>query len=217
MSKKKRLTILFSVCFVLITGILYTIFYLRPEESDTILLKNSQSESTEMDLAPPENIEDTKEEAKMPEQAKSICVHLCGAVAQPGVYYATGEARLNEIVELAGGLAKNAATEFVNLAQYVVDGQQYYIPTTKEVAGQSRLEVSVSPVEQEVASEGKKININQASREELMTLPGIGTSKADAIIGYREGGKSFQDISDIMKVEGIKEGLFQKIQSKITV
>jgi competence protein ComEA len=67
------------------------------------------------------------------------------------------------------------------------------------------------------ASEGKLININTASKEELMTLSGVGEAKATAIIEYREANGGFKDITDIMQVSGIKEGSYNKFKDKITI
>ena len=61
------------------------------------------------------------------------------------------------------------------------------------------------------------MNINTADSAQLMTLPGIGQTRADAIIAYRESRGDFQKIEDIMKVSGIKEGAFNKIRDRITV
>lgn len=67
------------------------------------------------------------------------------------------------------------------------------------------------------ASEGKLININTASKEELMTLSGVGEAKATAIIEYREANGGFKEITDIMQVSGIKEGSYNKFKDKITI
>ena len=87
----------------------------------------------------------------------------------------------------------------MNQAQVLKDEAKLYIPT-----------------EQETEDSGK-INLNMATKEELMTIPGVGEAKANQIISYREKNGSFSCIEDIMSISGIKEGLFEKIREYITV
>ena len=138
---------------------------------------------------------------------EKIFVHVCGEVKNPGVYELDAGSRVYEALEAAGGLTKNAADDSINQAELLNDGQ--------------KLEV-VSKQEQKSQNDGTgmtdvgKVNINEASKEELMTLSGIGEAKADAIIRYRETNGHFQSIEEIMEIEGIKEGVFRKIEEKIT-
>lgn len=239
MRKKKIQIILFTICFILLTGILYTNFYMKPRIDETILLEEPKDSMTEEVLVIQDSVsvqqEEIVEESKnseliTEEKERLIYVHICGEVKKPGVYQLDDGARLVEVVECAGGLSKEAATEYVNLAQCVVDGMRYYIPNKSEVKEESLIEgiqlfdYSVQDVsssdESKLRQNGQTdglININTATKEELMTLSGVGASKADSIIEYRESVEKYKKIQDIMKVEGIKEGLFKKIQSKITV
>lgn len=104
----------------------------------------------------------------------------------------------------------DAAEESLNLAEKVADGMQIVVMSREEAA------VAASMEALEVQNSGL-VNINTASREQLMTLKGIGESRADDIIRYREESGGFQVIEDIMKVPGIKEAGFQKIKDSITV
>ena len=120
------------------------------------------------------------------------------------------ESRVYEAIEAAGGATKNAKLELLNLALILKDGDKIYIPDIDDtdepysgVTGSNGIDVLV--------------NINTASKDELMTLPGIGEAKALAIIGYREDNGSFSDVEDIMKVSGIKESAFSKIKDLICV
>ena len=113
---------------------------------------------------------------------------------------------------LAGGFTDDADQNHLNLAQFLQDGQQIYVNTVEETQMEGLL-VDDSPKSQ---SDGL-ININTASVQELKKLPGIGESKAQSIISYRENTGVFTSIEQIKRVEGIKEGLFQKIKDKITV
>ena len=154
--------------------------------------------------------------------SQTVFVHVCGAVENPGVYEFTGDARVYQAVEAAGGFLPDACEEYVNQAEVLTDGKRLYIPTEDEVrdlsqAGKDTLteELLLQPDRETDQADGL-VNINTASMEELCTLPGIGEGKARHIISYRESTGKFEQIEDIMKVEGIKEGLFGKIRDLIT-
>ena len=141
-----------------------------------------------------------------------IYIHIWGEVREPGVYELKNkEARVIDAIKAAGGLTKKASTRAVNQAEKVTDGQQIYIPSKEE----EKQDVTSNVVSQ--GKEASKININTASEQELITLPGIGSAKASKIIDYRRANGNFKKIEDIMKIPGIKEGLFNKISENITV
>ena len=130
----------------------------------------------------------------------------------PGVYELAGDARVYEAIALAGGLNDAAAGEALNQASTVTDGERIYIPTAEElekgiVDGQTAQVTGTD-------NQGQ-ININTAAKEELKTLPGIGDAKADSIISYREANGGFQTVEELMQVEGIKEGVFNKIKDRV--
>ena len=148
---------------------------------------------------------DTQEESKSSEEAKAdIYVYVCGAVEQEGVYKLPAGSRLYEAVEMAGGFREDAAKSEVNQAEVLVDEARVYVPTFAEV------------VAGEVENDGK-INLNKATKEELMRLPGVGASRAESIIQYRKENGGFNSIDEIMLISGIKEGLFEKIKDLIKV
>ena len=142
-----------------------------------------------------------KEETK---EKKSIYVYVCGAVMQAGVYELQQDSRVYEAIQKAGGFAENADISEINQAALLQDEEQIYVPAAGEV-------------DHSLKEEGGKVNLNTATKEELMTLAGIGESKADSIIKYREEHGKFQSIEDIKQIEGIKDGVFQKIKDLITV
>ena len=160
-----------------------------------------------------------------------IFVYVCGAVNTPGVYELEAGARLYEAIARAGGVREDGAEESINQAQAVSDGERLYIPTDEEVrqgldayllsgsAGGAAAAGSQSAVPggPSGSSAGGKVNINTASREELKTLNGIGDTRAGSIVVYRESNGPFGSIEDLMKVEGIKEGVFNKLKDDITV
>lgn len=131
-----------------------------------------------------------------------IYVYVCGEVCNPGVYVFPKEARVYEAIEAAGGLTAYADASGVNQADVLNDGMMIDVP--KHVFGTEEEDDGL-------------VNINTASEEELMTLSGIGQSKAKAIISYRTQNGPFQNAEDIMQIPGIKEGVFVKIQDSIKV
>ncbi len=146
---------------------------------------------------------------------EKVAVHVCGAVLYPGVYYLEPGSIRQEALDAAGGFAEDAAVNYVNLAAQISAGEKLYIPYVDEVSNQEVTSFSADEPEAEAAS--GKVNLNTAAKEELMTLPGIGESKADAIIQYREDAGLFQSIEDIMLVPGIKEGTYNNIKEYIVV
>ena len=156
------------------------------------------------------------------QEPSMITVHVCGAVTAPGVYELKVPARVVDAIAEAGGFDEQAAEAYLNQASFLTDGQQVYVPTEEEAEQAFQLPASADTgmagtqagaAETEVTG----ININTASKEELMNLPGIGEAKAESILRYRESSGGFRAIEDIMQVEGIKEGLFYKMQERICV
>lgn len=158
----------------------------------------------------------------------TIYVYVCGCVKSEGVYELSEGDRVDKAVKLAGGFRKNADTKLVNLAAPVTDGLEIYVPEKGEsgVTGNSGTEngsLSLNEGTAQISGNGSAsagtglVNINTASSEELQTISGVGPSKANLIIDYRNSNGGFKKIEDIMNIKGIKEGLFNKIKDKITV
>ena len=146
-------------------------------------------------------------------EQSGLFIHICGEVTEPGVYELPAGSRIYEAVEMAGGFTPEASESYVNLAQPLRDGDKIEIPAEGE-------EPPVPAGQGEAAAESMAddlVDINTASRQELCTIPGVGESRADSIISYREQNGGFSRIEDIMKVEGIKEGMFAKMKDKICV
>ena len=137
-----------------------------------------------------------------------IYVHICGEVNNPGVYELAEGSRIFEAVEAAGGFTEEAAQASLNLAQVISDEEQIVILTQDEAAERAR---------QEREQAAGIVNLNTASKEQLMSLPGIGESRAEDIIRYRKESGGFQNIEEIMSVPGIKESAYLKIKDSITV
>ena len=167
------------------------------------------------------------------EDAKTLVVHICGAVSAPGVYELPAGSRIIDAVEAGGGFLPEAEEACCNLAEEIVDGCQIYIMTKAESCADGQTEkkagIQTSPdsdmqtTDRNVRSnsapalENGLVNLNTADVAALMTLPGIGESRAKAIISYREQHGAFAQIEDIMKISGIKQAAFSKIKDKITV
>ncbi len=143
-------------------------------------------------------------------QTDTIFVYVCGAVCNPGVYELPADSRAYEAVTQAGGMSEDAAGTAVNLAEVLTDGQKLQIPFQGEV---SDAQVADSG---EVTTDSR-VNINTASLEELMTLKGIGQTRAEQILEYREKHGSFASPEAIMNVDGIKQGTYDKIKDNIRV
>ena len=141
-----------------------------------------------------------------------LTVYVCGAVEAPGVYHLPEGARVYEAIALAGGLRENADPEAQNQAEILTDGQMLKIWTKQEV--RQALE---NAGQNQASGASALININTASKDALMTLPGIGEAKADAIVAWRQEHGAFSEKEEIMQISGIKESVFQKIGDKICV
>ena len=161
---------------------------------------------------------ETEEEGAVPQEeqepAETVYVYVCGAVNAPGVYELKKDARVFEAITLAGGMTAEAAPEAVSQARTVADGEQIYVPTVREVQMQGS---GVEDIVTGNADVSGKVNINTAGKEELMTLTGIGEAKAQSILDYREEHGKFGSIEDLMLIEGIKEGVFNKIKEDIMI
>ena len=150
------------------------------------------------------------------EETGNVFIYVCGAVKDPGVYVLPEGSRVYEAIRMAGGMTPEANEAFVNQARVLVDGEQITVFTKEETQGLDldTFEYDIPAADQ--VSQGK-ININKASAEELTSLSGIGEAKALAIIEYRETNGAFRETSDIMKVSGIGEALYNKIKDDIDV
>ena len=153
-------------------------------------------------------------ESSQNQMMKNICVYVCGHVQTPGVYTLPEGSRIYDAFALAGGFTDSAATEYWNQARVLSDGEMIYVPSKEEV--NDRLWENTT-TEKTDSDKSNKININTATKEELMTLPGIGESKALAILAYRQEKGGFSTLEELKKVEGIKEAVFSKVKDLIEI
>lgn len=139
-----------------------------------------------------------------------IRVHVTGAINHPGVYTLPEEARVEDAIQAAGGLQERADPQSLNLAATLMDGQRLFIPPIQEV--------TLTTDDRELSVETSLlVNINTAGFAELDSLPGIGEVKAQAILDYRQNNGLFTSLEDLMKVEGINQSLYDKLEGLITL
>lgn len=228
--KKSRL--ICSCIFILFAGCkkssdIYLESYVVSKEEE--LLSEISSDKNVEELVSEKMGEDNVEAMEWTEVSteseKIIYVYVCGAVMKPNVYTLQEGSRICDAIEIAGGLREDADALSVNLAKPVYDGQMLRVYTQEETAAgigmkdkeDRNTDREFFYEEGSVSGALDKININTATRSQLMTLPGIGSAKADAILAYRESQGSFESIEDLMKIPGIKEGIFEQLKEQISI
>lgn len=187
-----------KIGFILMIGIVFLINFCACEKEavEEIVIETSDNDEG-----------DSQEESNEIEK-QFICVHVCGAVKEPGVYELEEGSRVADAIEAAGGLLEDTPQESLNFARILADGEQVLVLDHKEMQEQMQ--------NMAIAADGC-VNINISGVEELMTLSGIGETRARAILAYREEHGNFQKIEDICNVDGIGESTYEKIKDKITV
>ena len=192
-----------------------------------VLYKNDiEEKEVTIDIFKEEEQEEDNIDKKTVSDLK-VVVDIKGMVANPGVYEVDSTYRVNDVISLAGGLLDGADTSLINLAKTVTDEMTIIIYSSDEVLEKLKGQICVCdcPIQENDAcieedntkDNNEIININTASKEELMTLPGIGEVRAEEIINYRSNNGSFKTIDDIKNVSGIGEELFEEIKASITV
>lgn len=206
----------FILLVIIILSEIFIYFYLKYE------FKSNNTNPTNDALIVEKEVEITK-----------VIVEIKGEVLTPGVYEVNSNKRVNDVIKLAGGLTENASTKVNNLSKKVEDEMliiiysqkeiDNYVKTkeTEQILSQKCNEDSLTITNSCITSMGitinnnKKISLNNATKEELMTLPGIGESKANAIINYRKE-KKFIVIEELKEVSGIGEAIYAQIKDLIT-
>ncbi len=158
------------------------------------------------------------------ETAASIRVYVCGKVMYPGVYTLQEGDRVVDALNMAGGMSPDADAQALNLARMLMDEEQIIVYSVEEISelnasgagGSDACAQSYGDVNSAAEADGR-VNLNTADAEELMSLPGIGQSRAEAIIAWRQENGAFGSIEDIMLISGIKGAIFSQIKDKIRV
>ena len=207
--------IITAAVFLTVAGLSYGLSrkHVVDERSETLIdltVENVSESATGMDTGRSVDEVMMTDETEMEQTAAQteIFVHVCGEVLNPGVYKLPEGSRIVDAVKAAGGLSAEASEESVNLAEVVTDGMQVVIP--------NRIEAEAA-AKQMAESAAGLVNLNTATKAQLMELPGIGESKAEDIIHYRETVGGFRTIEEIMQVPGIKDAGFRKIKDRIAV
>ena len=218
LNNKKKIFI--AMAILLVIGSLVAYYFLLYQKNDEMLLFSNDKLEDEI-----------KDDDKKIVNNNSIYVDIKGYVNKPGVYsfLESDNARVNDLIIKAGGLKKEADTSVINLSKKLEDEMAIIIYSKSEIDKASngddikkKLEICENKLQNNACIENKElsnnnlININTATKDELMTLQGIGESKALSIIEYRTK-NSFKSISDIKLVEGIGESLFESIKNNIKV
>ncbi|MCR4990740.1 MAG: helix-hairpin-helix domain-containing protein [Lachnospiraceae bacterium] len=178
-------------------------------------------------ITPAPSFENAPSVTATPRKEEMIVVHVCGNVNDPGVFCLPQGSRIYEAIELSGGLTEEADDSVINLADRCIDGMQIFVPAKSDELQKEKENYLTPPsnaggyatesLGSGDGSSGGAVNINTAGVDELMTLKGIGRSRAEDIIAYREQNGSFGSVEEIMNIRGIKEGMFSKIKDDITV
>lgn len=203
MDKKQGFLIVGGSAFILILVLLF-VFGNAPKEEELLWEVVDSSSTTDLE----ESMNSGVKEA-------TILVDIKGAIKKPGVYELSSDSRLNELILLAGGFTVDAEERQLNLAEKLNDQQMIYVPNKDEI------NFSMESIQENEAKQASSstdlININTADLTELQQLIGIGPSKAQAIISYREENGPFQAIEGLLEVNGFGEKTFEKLKSMIKI
>lgn len=201
----RRLLITFIIISIFLCGCSNDNYKIEATDDTTNKIENTDTTKENI-----EDIKDTEETStKSQGTASEAYVYICGEVVNEGVYQVSATNRICDVIAAAGGLTDEADSTAVNQAAKVEDGMQVYIPSIYDEPKESSAE--------DASSDDGLVNLNTATAEELMTLTGVGESKALAIISYREEHGGFSTIEELMNIDGIKQGVYNKIKDSIKV
>ena len=216
--KKKIGIAAILVIVVIISGVTYLksgFKELKKNDTENIFVDDTESINTSVKenngVKNSNSSTDSKSEAVQPKD-KRIVVEIKGEVKKPDVYMLDENSIIKDLIEAAGGLTENADLSNINRAKKLQDHDLIYIANKNEVVnGIQNLNQSNNNDEKV----SKKVNINNATLEELKTIKGVGDAKAKSIIEYREQNGGFKTIEDIKNVTGIGDKMFEAIKEQI--
>ena len=215
LTRKQKTIFAIIIIFMVIIIIYYIYSTLASIDYDSDSIEdNSISDTIDSEaenVAISENVTETNE----------ILVHVSGCVKENKVVSLPDGSRINDAIEAAGGLTKDADLSNVNLAYILEDGEKIYIPKKgeqlSEFSSASIADNSSSISNNTSLKKTTKININKATQAELETIPGIGPSTALKIVTYRNENGKFKSIEDIKNVSGIGDAKYEKMKDYITI
>ncbi|WP_460054540.1 helix-hairpin-helix domain-containing protein [Pseudolactococcus yaeyamensis] len=215
---KEHLKLVIGIGLVLILIVFFGVRSITNDTGDALVLPE-QSVTTLKSEQP--TVKQSNESQKS-ETSKQIMVDIKGAVKKPAVYKIDSNARVNDVVTLAGGLTDQADGKSINLAQKVTDEMIIYVANIGEnvrVVPSSVATTEKNATGQEAATPASsdKVNINTAEHAQLQTLNGVGAKRAQDIIDYREQNGPFKTPEDLGKVSGFGEKMIEKLKASISV
>ena len=179
-----------------------------------------------------------KKEQTSKENINQYIVDIKGEINSPGIYRLSSNSRVIDVIEKAGGLTENANTTVINLSKRINDEMVIIIYSNYEVENFAKTkEIEEKIIKQcnqkydnslrndacidndkiETQNPSSEVSLNTATKEELTALPGIGESKADDIINYRNSNGGFKDIEELKNIKGIGDAIFDKIKDRLTL
>lgn len=204
MKLNKGTLIKIGIIIVIIIGIIYNVFKNKKSSEEiiysNILVSEEKEESVKNDI-------------------RKIKVYVTGEVNNPGVIELEENSRIEDAINLAGGVTNNANLLDVNLAYSLEDGQKLYIPNINEKEEKDYITTKNGEkiIEDGKAKSNSKININNGDIDELKNLPGVGEALAQRIINYRKENGNFNSIEDLKNVSGIGEKKFDNLKEFIEI
>lgn len=206
MDDKRKDKIIMGLIIVVVA--LFANNYVKNNEDDLLGSEISLLDTSSDALSPADEDENV--------EINEMKVYISGEISKEGVYEFEDGDRLDDLIKKAGGLTENANQKDLNLAMRLEDEMKIYIPSIYEVSSDDTADTIPIITSDSKDSSKDKININKASKEELMSLPNIGDKRADSILEYRES-NTFETIEDIKNVNGIGEKFYQSLKDLITV
>lgn len=206
MDDKRKDKIIMGLIIVIVA--LFANNYVKNNEDDLLNSEISLLDTSSDALSPADEDKNV--------EINEMKVYISGEISKEGVYEFEDGDRLDDLIKKAGGLTENADEKDLNLAMKLEDEMKIYIPSIYEVSSDDANDTIPIITSDSKDSSKDKVNINNASKEELMTLPNIGDKRADSILEYRESNK-FETVEDLKNVNGIGEKFYQSLKDLITV
>lgn len=190
---------------LILLAIVITIFITNKSK----VIDDPASDPVELTLATDDPIVESANEVEAaPEE---FMIDVKGEVRQPGVYTVDVNARVIDVITIAGGFTDTADQNQVNLAQKIHDEMVVFIPKPGEIIE------GIESIQMVEANQSEGIRLNSATKEEIQSLNGIGPSKAEAIVTYREENGPFKSVDELLNVSGIGEKTLEKFKDEIIV
>jgi competence protein ComEA len=222
-TREKKMILYIMMLVVVMVSILFSAWVSKQEAIESGFELQSSTEKTGQEELIANKDDDSQLSSTVPDKhankekaLKIIVVDVKGAVKHPNVYTMKEGQRVVDAIREAGDVVETGTLDYINLAQKLEDGMLIYIPTEDEVDDEQNVTSFVStPNVSASSSSSGKININSASAAELERLPGVGPSRAEAIVNYREENGDFTSIDEIMNISGIGPKTYDNLKELI--